>query len=362
MHTLIPFLLFFAAGEHQFRSLETQGEGNYRVTVELGNPDAPSVTTVKAQLRRLMLEQVPAEAGQTVKRSFIVNVRRPEYPGGTVKLKDRELKSETWAWDGRITLGFTGTNPSFRKITIEKVTVPTLFIAGDSTSTDQPGEPYNSWGQMITRFFAPTIAVANHGESGESLRSFIGENRLAKLMSVIQPGDWLLIQMGHNDQKDKAEGAGAFTTYKANLKRFIAEARQHGATPVLITPVQRLNFDDTGHIVNTLGDFPEAVRQTAAEEKVALIDLNKMSTLFYEALGPLEAVKAFAPGDKTHHNDYGSYELAKCMVEGIRQAKLPFAAHLLKDMKPFDPSHPDPLATFALPPDPPSPVSKPYGS
>ena len=67
---------------------------------------------------------------------------------------------------------------------------------------------------MLTRFFTPEIAVANHGESGESLRGFIGEHRLAKVMSVIKPGDWLLIQMGHNDQKEKGEGVGAFTTYK----------------------------------------------------------------------------------------------------------------------------------------------------
>lgn len=181
---------------------------------------------------------------------------------------------------------------------------------------------------MITRWFKNDIAVANHGESGESLRSFIGENRLAKLMSVIKPGDWLLVQFGHNDQKETGEGVGAFTTYKRDLKRFVTEARAHGATPVLITPVQRLNFDGAGHIVNTLGDYPEAVRLLAREENVALIDLNAMSAKFYERLGPVEAVKAFAPGDKTHHNDYGSYELAKIVVEGIRLAKLPLAEHL----------------------------------
>src|SRR5207248_3988607 len=173
--------------------------------------------------------------------------------------------------------------------------VPTLYIAGDSTSTDQPLEPFNSWGQMLTRFFKPEIAIANHGESGESLRSFIGERRLEKLMSAIKPGDWLFIQMGHNDQKERGEGVGAFTTYKADLKRFVKEARDHGATPVLITPMHRLNFaPGTGTIVNTLGDYPEAVRQAAQEENVALIDLNAMSKLFYEALGPRDAHLAFA--------------------------------------------------------------------
>ena len=164
--------------------------------------------------------------------------------------------------------------------------VPTIYIAGDSTSTDQPREPFNSWGQMLTRFFKPEIAIANHGESGESLRGFLGENRWAKLLSVIRPGDYVLIQMGHNDQKEKGEGVGAFTSYKSDLKRFVSDTRQHGATPVLVTSMNRLTFDAAGKITNSLGDYPEAVRQAAKEENVALIDLNAMSKLFYEALGP----------------------------------------------------------------------------
>jgi lysophospholipase L1-like esterase len=246
-------------------------------------------------------------------------------------------------------------------VEIEKAgDLPTIFIAGDSTSTDQPGEPHSSWGQSLPRFFRPEIGVANHGESGESLRSFIGELRLAKVMSVIRPGDYLLIQMGHNDQKERGEGVGAFTSYKTALKRFISEARQHGATPVAITPVNRLTFGEDGKIANSLGDFPEAVRQTAQEEKVALIDLNAMSALFYEALGPVEAHKAFAGADTTHHNDYGSYELAKCVVEGIRQAKLPLARYLV-DLPPFDPSHPDPVDKFDVPAEPNLRAARPYG-
>ena len=319
-------ILFLAAS--QFYSVPTPEEGNYRVTVTLGS-EQDSVTTVKAELRRLMLEKVHTPPGKSVTRSFIVNVRQPEYPGGTVKLKERELKSEMAAWDKQITLEFSGENPAFRNVEAKRVTgIPTMFIAGDSTSTDQGAEPFNSWGQMITRWFKDDIAVANHGESGESLKSFIGENRLAKLMSVIKPGDWLLVQFGHNDQKEKSEDVGAFTTYTRDLKRFVTEARAHGATPVLITPVQRLNFDEAGHIVNTLGDYPEAVRRLAKEENVALIDLNALSAKFYERLGPVEAVKAFAPGDKTHHDDYGSYEIAKIMVQGIREAEPLLAKHL----------------------------------
>lgn len=341
-------------------SVRVPEEGNYKVTVTLGSSDAASVTTVKAELRRLMLERVRTAQGELVKRSFIVNVRRPAVStGGEVRLKDREKTIEALAWDDKLTLGFADERPAVNAVEIEKADgIPTVYIAGDSTSTDQPREPFNSWGQMLTRFFGPGIAIANHGESGESLRSFIGEHRLDKVMSVIKPGDFLLIQMGHNDQKEKGEGVGPLTTYKTDLKRFIALARSHGVTPVLITPMHRLNFDAEGTIVNTLGDYPDAVRQAGREESVTVIDLNAMSKRFYEALGPSQAHRAFAGSDTTHHSDYGSYELAKCVVEGIRHNKLPLADYLI-DVAPFDPSHPDPPDRFDVPAEPIPPGGKP---
>jgi len=343
-------------------SVKVPEEGNYKVTVTLGDREAESVTTVKAELRRLMLERVRLAPGKFETQSFIVNVRTPQIPGdGQVGLKDREKTSEARAWDDRITLEFSDTHPALCALEIEKVDgIPTIFIAGDSTSTDQPFEPYNSWGQMLTRFFKPDIAIANHGESGEMLRSFMSELRLAKVLSAIKPGDYLFIQMGHNDQKETGEGVGAFTSYKSDLKIFVAEARRHDAIPVLVTSMNRLTFDAAGKITNSLGDYPEAVRQVAKEENVTLIDLNAMSKLFYEALSPTDAHLAFAATDTTHHSDYGSYELAKCIVEGIRQSRLPLVKYLF-DTPPFDPSHPDPFARFDLPPDPAATAQRPYG-
>ncbi|MEO8624660.1 MAG: hypothetical protein ABI625_26495, partial [bacterium] len=138
-----------------------------------------------------------------------------------------------------------------------------------------------------------------------------------------------------------------------------------GATPVLVTSMHRRQFDSSGVIVNTLGDYPEAVRQTASEEHVALIDLNAMSKQFYEALGPDRSKKAFVhyPAgtypdqvadlkDDTHFNNYGAYELARMVVAALRKTSLPLARELLPDARVFDPSHPDPVEQFRLPPSP----------
>lgn len=338
-------------------------EGNYKVTVTFGDAKEASITTVKAELRRLMVEKVETKAGKFATKSFIVNVRTPQIStGGAVKLKDREKTMEWWAWDEKLTLEFNNSRPVVNAIEIEKVDVPTIFLLGDSTVCDQPREAYASWGQMITRFFKPEVAIANHAESGESLKSSLGAKRLDKVLSLMKPGDYLLIQYGHNDEKEKGEGVGALTTYKASLKKFVEESKKRGGIPVLITPMHRRTFDEAGKITNSHGDYPEAVRQAAKEEKVALIDLNAMSKPFYEALGPEKSKLAFKEGDGTHHNNYGSYQLARAVVEGIKLAKLGITKYLVKDLPNFDPSHPPMPESFNLPPSPLVTEVKPLGN
>jgi lysophospholipase L1-like esterase len=345
------------ASDKSFFFSVTVPEGNYRVTAILGDPNGACTTTIKAESRRLMIEKAETAPGRTRQVSFTVNVRNSKLPppeknapgGDQVRLNDRE--AGVLHWDDKLTLEFGDKRPCLDALEIRKVEgIPTVFIAGDSTVTDQPGEPTASWGQMLTRFFTPDVAIANHAESGETLKSFITGLRLDKILSQIQPGDYLLIQFGHNDMKKNwpQTYVEPFTTHKAYLKVFIEEARRHGAVPVLVTPMQRRNFDG-GKIRNTLGDFPESVRRTAAEEKVPLIDLTKMSIAFYEALGPERAPLAFSGGrDATHHSDYGAYELAKCIVEGIRADNLPLAKFIVGDYKPFDPAHPDSPEAFDL--------------
>ena len=190
--------------------------------------------------------------------------------------------------------------------------------------TDQPREPWNSWGQMLPRFFKPGVAVANHAESGESLRSFAAGKRLEKILERDQAGRLPV----HPVRPQRPEGARRRASGRSRPTRSrssITSPRpaSRGPSPSLVTPVSRRSFGPDGKIVNNLGDYPEAVRQVAREEDVPLIDLNAMSSPFYEALGPEGSKKAFV--DNTHHNNYGSYELARCVVEGIRRARLGLA-------------------------------------
>lgn len=350
----------FCTSEKPFFFSVNLPEGNYDVTVTLGDRDGESTTTVKAESRRLMLERVATARGEIASRTFTVNVRNSRIvTDQQVRLKARE--KGVLHWDDKLTLEFNGARPCVCALEVCKADdAVTVYLAGDSTVTDQTREPWNSWGQMLPRFFKPGVAVANHAESGEALRSFAGEKRLDKVLSTIKAGDYLFIQFGHNDQKERGEGVGAFTTYKRSLKTFIAEARKRGAHPVLLTPMNRRTFDSSGKVTNSLGDYPAAVRQTAQEEDVPLIDLNAMSKPFYEALGREGSKKAFV--DNTHHNNYGSYELARCVVEGIRANNLGLARFLVDDVPPFDPAHPDPIEKVNIPASPQRTTTAPEGN
>jgi len=350
-----PFYLSFAVPE-----------GNYRITAVLGGKEA-SVITVRAEARRLYIEKQPVAAGKTVTREMDINVRVPEFnnPDGAhnrVRLKDREIGNLDW--DPKLTLEFNGTNPSFHSLTIEPLTgakaEPVIYLAGDSTMVDQDVEPWASWGQMLPRFFLPGIVVANHAESGEASNSFMGEQRFPKIMSLIKPGDWFFVQFAHNDQKNK----DFLPQYHTIMTQFVTDVRAKGANPVIVTAMNRDSFDEAGHIKDTFAGYIQAAREVAAATNTPLIDLNDMSKTMFETMGPGPngADHAFMhfeantfPGqtnaihDNTHFNDYGAYELARCIVHGIREDKLGLAKYLDPSVPDFNPAKPDPFSDFHLP-------------
>lgn len=349
-------------------------EGNYKVTLTIGDAKEAGELTVKAESRRLMLEKIITKPGEFVTKTFIVNIRKPEIStGGRVSLKEREVAKLDW--DNKLTLEFNGARPCISTIEIGRANGQiTVYLAGNSTVVDQSAEPWASWGQMIPRFFGPGVAIANHAESGLTLASFKGQRRLEKVLSVIKPGDYLFIEFGHNDQKMKGENDGAWKSYTENFKYFIGEVKKKKANAVVVTSTSRRRFDETGKTINTLGDFPAAARKVAEDEQVPLIELNQMTASLYDALGVEKSKKALVhypantfPGqnkelaDNTHFNSYGAYEIAKCVIEGIRQNHLDLEKFIV-DLPKFDPSQPDPVEKFDLPQTPGSELTKPDGN
>jgi lysophospholipase L1-like esterase len=346
-------------------------DGDYRVTVILGNKDAAADTAVKAEARRLMTFPIATPAGKTVKRSFVVHIRTPAVNSTeNVRLKPREIGNLDW--DEKLTLEFTGQHPAVQSIAVEPTHVPTVYIAGDSTVVDQDKEPWAAWGQILPAFFNDRIAIANEAESGETIASFVGEHRFDKIFRTIQRGDYLMMQFAHNDQKP-GRGFVPIPEYKDLLRRYIDFARKRGANPVLVTSMNRRDFTPDGKIIPTLGDYPDAMREVARSGNVPLIDLNAMSKTLFEAMGPEGTLHAFVhypantfPGqteelkDNTHFNSYGALELARCVVESIRQLHLPIAKDIRSGVARFDPAHPDPPAVWKLPLDPFISEQKPY--
>jgi len=338
--------LSFAVSDQPFYFSTALPEGNYKVTVTLGNPDAAEDISVKAESRRLMLENIQTKAGEYVTKSFIVNIRTPKYPGGVVNLKaTRETMQEAWDWDNGLTLEFNGDHACISDLRIEKVDVPTVFVIGDSTSCDQSGESYNSWGQTITRFFKPEVAVANHGESGETVGDCLGRHRFDKIWSLMKAGDYLLVTSGHNERNGKNNNMTFDQAFYDDCKRVVDETRQHGGIPVLVTPISRAPGSAT------LGPYPDELHKLATDEKVAFIDLTGPTAILYKAMPDYH--KAFArPEEATHTGNYGSYEVSKILIAGIKANNLPLAKSIVDDFKELDPTKPDAFESYRVGPSP----------
>lgn len=291
-------------------------DGTYRVNVLLGDEIAETETTITTGEGRLLLHKQRTSAGHFVRTSFSI-----------------------WVTDAQLKLNFTGRAPRINALEIEAAsTTCTLFLAGDSTVTDQPtsGYPYAGWGQMLPLFVKADASVANYALSGRSSLSFIREGVLDVIWGRIKPHDYLLIQFGHNDQKpDEARFTEPFSTYKETLKIYIDGARERGAYPILVTSVQRRFFEEDGTLRDTHGDYLVAMRELAAAEGVPLIDLAASSKALFEALGPEGTKKLFmwlAPGeflnypdgveDNTHFQQQGGIEIAKLVHAGLKELKL----------------------------------------
>jgi lysophospholipase L1-like esterase len=331
-------------------------DGNYKVSIVLGGKKNGN-TTVRAEGRRLLMDNiVTAKPKDTQTFEFTVNKRSTFIEEGKkVKIKERE--KDYLAWDDRLTLEFNGVNPAVKSIHIEPIDVPTIYLCGNSTVVDQNYEPWASWGQMITRWFGPEVAISNHAESGLTARTFIASYRLDKILTTLKKGDYVFVEFGHNDEKEKKPGDGAWYHYQYQLKIFVDQVRKKGAEIVFCTPTQRRAFDkDNITLLNTHGDFPAAMKMVAEKEHVPMIDLNAKTKVFFETLGFEDSKRALVHypkeaygrelADNTHFNPYGAYEVAKCVVMGMKELQLPIVKYLRSDWQDFDPAQPDDWRSF----------------
>ena len=347
-------------------------DGNYLVTVTLGAKKRAAQTVVRAESRRLMVENCVTKKNQYETYRFIVSKRSPDHG---VKLKERE--KDYLNWDELLTLEFNGSAPAVKSIRIEPdTTAVTVFLCGNSTVVDQELEPWASWGQMIPRWFTEKVAISNHAESGLSARTFIASNRLEKVLSMMKKGDYVVCEFGHNDQKEKRPGDGAYYHFAYHLKLFIDKVRAAGGQLIFVTPTQRRFFDEATHskIQETHLDSPDAMRTVARRESIPLIELHDMTRDFFETLGFEGSKKALVhypantfPGqekaleDNTHFNPYGAYEVAKMVVMGMKQLNLPIMDDLRRDWQDYNPTQPDDPETFVWYPSVKKDVKKPDG-
>lgn len=237
----------------------------------------------------------------------------------------------------------------------------TVFMIGDSTMADKPLDKENQergWGQMLPMFFEGAIKVDNHAVNGRSSKSFINEGRWEAVKEKIRPGDYVIIQFGHNDEKPKEDRhTDPGTTFDANLKKFVTEAREKGATPVLMNSIVRRNFPANGiaaaqtddrqktwkkglegypmegdTLVDTHGAYLDSPRNVAKELDVAFVDMNKLTHELVQGLGTESSkslymwmpvgVYEFAPNgriDNTHLNVFGGIVVSRLAVNGLAE-------------------------------------------
>lgn len=217
---------------------------------------------------------------------------------------------------------------------------PTLFLIGDSTmaTKENPDKnPEHGWGQVLPQFLTNGIEIQNHAVNGRSSKSFRTEGRWDQVEKQLKKGDFVIIQFGHNDQKikDSTKFTNPYTQYRANLERYVNEARAKGATPVLMTSIVRRNFNENGVLIDTHKEYPLVVRMVANDLKVPFVDMQLLTEQMEIAYGPENSKKLhlyykegedpyYPKGkeDDTHLSKLGAETVAKLATKSLKALKI----------------------------------------
>jgi len=230
----------------------------------------------------------------------------------------------------------------------------TFLLAGDSTLDDhgrKPRGPYASWGTTLEKSMKPGCKVDNYARSGASTKSFIASGQWSKLVAAIQPGDFVGIQFGHNDQKwstpfyVEKRFADPNGLFRENVRKFVAEVRAKGGKPVLMSPIVRGAFGKDGKLRDgvdkkgiSLGSYAQAMRELSVELKTDFVDMNRLTHDLLEKVGKDEAMKFFVIStgfvkskdgepskDITHPIAAGAEAFAKLFIDDVKTRNLEIA-------------------------------------
>jgi lysophospholipase L1-like esterase len=199
----------------------------------------------------------------------------------------------------------------------------TIHMIGDSTMDIKPvpnEQNERGWGQILVLYTCETVSVANHAKSGSSSRSFIDEGLWTTVKEKLRPDDWLIIQFGHNDCKPDKRYTDPFTTYSANLEKYVKEGKEAGVYPIICTSIVR------GNDLESHGDYPRAARNITLKHNIPLIDLEMLTK---EYIADLQNLKDFyIQKDNTHLNESGAVVVCRMAVNEIHRQNLPLSKYL----------------------------------
>ncbi len=209
-----------------------------------------------------------------------------------------------------------------------------IFLAGDSTMSikETKAYPETGWGMPFVQFWDSTVTVVNRAKNGRSTKTFISEGLWKSIYDEARPGDYVIIQFGHNDESvDKKERYSTPDTFKMNLRKFIKETKEKGATPILFTPVSRRKFDKDGNAVQTHEIYSGLTREVAKEENVLFFDLDEKSRALYQQFGAENSKLLFVQlkagehpnypegrEDNTHFNELGARLIAELILQELK--------------------------------------------
>jgi lysophospholipase L1-like esterase len=287
--------------------------GNYHVTVELGDAAAASVSQVQAELYRIVVPTVSLAAGAYAQHTFTVNVRAEDHDGYDAPGKQLDILID-------------GDAPALRGLGFAAADVPTLFVVGDSTVCDWDpanaslGPTERGWAQNFSQFLRPGLAVANYADSGDTAGSLYG--KFASRGAALQEGDYLFIQFGHNDQKSQ----DGINSYKANLMKFVNDAREKKAVPILFSPAARKSATQASP---GFAGLDQQARDLAKAESIAFVDLTTLSIDYYATVD--KSLLFTSTTESTHFNIAGATAISKLVADALKAGTTPatpIGAHL----------------------------------